>query len=223
MDQLAFAGLLLLGLGIGGPGMIFAALFSRPSTLFAGGLLAAAHLLVAFAVIRGTRLNWYSSRTPLAVGWVAVLTLAALVVAVQASGAPILWPAYMFEYALLAILGAIGLTAGWMTRQAESGRRKAEGGKRKPVRPPTSGLRWLRAGFYLEEVFLLAVVLPLRAAAQLCRFFEWFIIERLWELPRRATEWLGGLGEPLQGGTVRLSVAAILLATAALLGVIVGW
>ena len=70
-------------------------------------------------------------------------------------------------------------------------------------------------------MLMLLVVFPLRTAAQLCRFFEWFIIERLWNIPARLLEWFNRVGEPLRTESIRLSVVTILLATTALLGIIV--
>jgi len=126
------------------------------------------------------------------------------------------------EFLLLMLVGAIGFVVGRMMRtpavptdslpQQSAGRA-----------PRFQNLReFARGGFFLADLLLLSVILPLRGLAQLCRLVEWIVIERLWELPRYAVELLGRLGAPFQPQTVRFSLLAILLATAALLGVIVG-
>ena len=252
----AFANVILLGVGLCGQGLILASMLAAAELRVAAVVLLIAHVATAYSLARSAILDDGSSgRTRIPFQFIAVGSVVALILATHTNpgafirdtfhqtevfqGPP--WPVDVFEYAVVMILGAIGLTAGWMTRQGGRGwsdrRERSPGravrdaktpGLRKASSPghPTSApgvfRRWLQAGFFLEELFLLAVVLPLRGLAQLCRFFEWFIIERLWDLPRRAPEWLARLGEPLRGETVRLSVAAILLATAALLAVIVG-
>jgi hypothetical protein len=223
----AFANVVLLGVGLCGQGLILAPMLATAELRVPAVVLLIAHVATAYSLARSVTIDDGSkSRTRIPFNLIGVGMVVALILAAHAnpgglirdafqqtvpSGRPP-WAVDLFEFAVVVILGAIGLTAGWMTRQRTV----------VSARPPGNFRRWLRAGFFLEELFLLAVVLPLRGVAQLCRFFEWFIIERLWDLPRRAPEWLARLGEPLRGGTVWLSLAAILLATAALLGVIVG-
>ena len=155
----------------------------------------------------------------------ALMLLAGLLVVSHGMPVGMTWPEttsdgfileHLPEFLLFALAGAIGLTLGWMTASGGESRafeqRKFVGRLRSAV----------GSGLHLEDCFLLAVVLPLRGVAQLCRFLEWFIIERFWDLPRRLTELLWRIGEPLQPGTLRFSVLTVLLATAALLGVIIG-
>lgn len=71
-------------------------------------------------------------------------------------------------------------------------------------------------------LLVLLTGLPLRAAAQICRFLEWLIVRSFWDAPRQLPRLLRWLGEPLQSQSARTSALVVLAATAILLGAILG-
>ncbi|MFQ5732662.1 MAG: hypothetical protein ACE5KM_12005 [Planctomycetaceae bacterium] len=222
-----------LGTGIGGAALGIAALVrlwkEAPGIddaivpFLALVLIGAAQLLVAFGLGRRMRVaERYRERKPIDVSpspesspWFAVAATVSLVllaaVAFALHGVSIRDGQRRFaipEFLPVlscGLLGTVAIAIGWMI----------------PASKPAAESRG-RKGPELADLFVLMVVLPLRAGAQLCRLFEWFIIERLWELPRQVPRLLRHLGEPLQSQSARTSVLTILLATGALLGVILG-
>lgn len=91
-----------------------------------------------------------------------------------------------------------------------------------------AGSAWLerlagpaRHGFYLDDMWDLAVVQPIRAVAQLVRFAEWFLIDRfLAGLPRRIPQLLMRGAAPVRTETFSFYAMSVLLATAVLLAVL---
>ncbi len=73
--------------------------------------------------------------------------------------------------------------------------------------------------FYLDQVFFFMFVLPLRAASQLSRFFDWFVIDGMGVGGvSRLPAWLfGKSARPMQNGMVQFYALSMTLATAVLL------
>lgn len=79
-------------------------------------------------------------------------------------------------------------------------------------------VRLSRNRFYLDEMYFLGVNVPTRAVGQLCRFFEWFLIDAvlfgsLVRLPLLAARAL----RPLQNGLVQFYALAMTLAATVLI------
>ncbi|MEX0716225.1 MAG: proton-conducting transporter membrane subunit [Planctomycetaceae bacterium] len=78
-----------------------------------------------------------------------------------------------------------------------------------------------RHRFYLEDVFFLGIVLPLRAVAQIGRFVDWFLIDGLLVgLPARLAALAARGTAPLREMGARFYLLSMVLATAVLLGVL---
>jgi NADH-quinone oxidoreductase subunit L len=78
--------------------------------------------------------------------------------------------------------------------------------------------RLSRNKFYLDEVYLWLIVMPLRGVALVCRFFDWGALDGvLVGGVGRLPESLGRLPRPIQNGLVQFYGLAMMLATAVLL------
>ncbi|MEX0701813.1 MAG: proton-conducting transporter membrane subunit [Planctomycetales bacterium] len=105
-----------------------------------------------------------------------------------------------------------GLVCGWMAARAE-GRMPA------PLAPLA---RLGRHRFYLEDVFFLGVILPLRGLAQVGRFADWFLIDGLLVgLPGRLVTLAARGMSPLREAGARFYLLSMVLAAAVLLAVLV--
>jgi NADH:ubiquinone oxidoreductase subunit 5 (subunit L)/multisubunit Na+/H+ antiporter MnhA subunit len=78
-------------------------------------------------------------------------------------------------------------------------------------------LRLGRNRFYCDSFLFLTVALPVRAAAQLARFLDWFLIDHLVSaIPAQVAEWAGQSFEPIQRKSVSFYVVSTLIGTAML-------
>jgi hypothetical protein len=81
--------------------------------------------------------------------------------------------------------------------------------------------RLARRRFYVDEVFFLLLVFPVRAVAQFSRFLEWLVVDGLTSaLPRRLPRWVGR-ARPVDSIIGTVAALALVLATAVLLIVLI--
>jgi NADH-quinone oxidoreductase subunit L len=70
--------------------------------------------------------------------------------------------------------------------------------------------------FYFDEIYFVALVLPLRCIAQLCRFIDWMIVDGLVGAVSALPRTMGQFLRPLQNGLVQFYALAMMLALALL-------
>jgi NADH-quinone oxidoreductase subunit L len=69
--------------------------------------------------------------------------------------------------------------------------------------------------FYLDEIYLFTIVLPLRGLAQACRFLDWILVDGvLVEFFARVPREIGRLLRPVQNGLVQFYALSMVLMTA---------
>ena len=81
--------------------------------------------------------------------------------------------------------------------------------------------KFVRNRYELADCGFLLGVLPVRGAAQLCRFFDWIVIDALFTaLPARILRLLAGAAGPLQNRLVQFYALSLAFAAAVLLVVL---
>jgi NADH:ubiquinone oxidoreductase subunit 5 (subunit L)/multisubunit Na+/H+ antiporter MnhA subunit len=112
------------------------------------------------------------------------------------------------------LLAALGVVAAWMF-ESRSGPVRAESRAARRI------ARLARTAFHLDRFWIAAVVLPIRFAAQLCRLFDWVVIDGGTSAVSRAVpETLTRIVAPFESRPVQFEAIAVLLATGLLAAVL---
>jgi NADH-quinone oxidoreductase subunit L len=120
-----------------------------------------------------------------------------------------------FAAALVLFPALVGFVAAWMV-YAKSSRWPI---KMAPLLEPFSRLG--RNNFYLDDFCYLLFVLPVRGLAQLCRFFDWLVVDAfLSGVPVKTLRHATKAALPLQNGLVQFYALSVVLAAAVLLAAV---
>jgi len=124
-------------------------------------------------------------------------------------------PPDSFATALVLFPALVGFVGAWMV-YAKSSRWPI---KMAPLLEPFSRLG--RNQFYLDDFCYLLVALPVRGLAQLCRFFDWLVVDGLLSgVPVRMLRHAARAALPLQNGLVQFYALSVVLAAAVLLAAV---